>query len=104
MVQLPMPLETALPTTVAPPMSSSIVLPIGPVPVNVGLATLVMLSVLELPLSDAVARSGALSGTVGPVIVTLRLGEGMLWLPAVSVARALMPCTPDDSVELVMVQ
>ena len=55
-VQLP-PLATAVPTTVAPSKSVTVV-PLSAVPVKVGAVTLVMLSVFDMPLSLAAVRSG----------------------------------------------
>ena len=52
------PVATPVPITVVP-SNKVTVLPASAVPVKVGVAALVMLSVLDLPLSDAAVRSGA---------------------------------------------
>ena len=54
---------TPVPTTVAP-SNKVTVLPASAVPVKVGLVTLVRLSVLDKPLSEAATRSGTV-GTAG---------------------------------------
>jgi hypothetical protein len=70
------------------------VLPASAVPVKVGVVTLVTLSVLEAPLSDAAARSGA-DGADGAVasIVTWSVDDVPLELLAV------IRCTPSASAE-----
>jgi len=56
------------------------------VPVTVGVASLVMSSVLDAPESDAAVRFGALGAPGGKVSnVTVRRGELPLALPATSV-------------------
>ena len=74
-------------------------------PVRVGVVTLVMLSVLLLPESDALARSGAL-GAEGAVvsIVTVRAVDAAPVLPAASVTLALSVCAPSVSALDVMLQ
>ena len=52
---------TPVPTTVVP-SNKVTVLPASAVPVKVGVVTLVMLSVLDTPLSDAVIRSRLAGG------------------------------------------
>src|SRR4051794_34131014 len=82
------------------------VLPASAVPVNVGGGTLVMLSVLDTPLSLASARSGV-EGAAGGVLSTASVAPGpaaAALLPAVSVAvpaareipRVPSPVTPDS--------
>ena len=56
MVHVP-PVATPVPITVVP-SNKVTVLPASAVPVKVGVVTLVMLSVLDMPLSDAAVRSG----------------------------------------------
>ena len=56
--QSPFTVAMPVPTCVAP-SNRVIVLPASAVPVKVGLVTLVMLSVLDTPLSEATTRSGA---------------------------------------------
>ena len=74
-------------------------------PVSVGVVTLVLLSVLLLPESDALARSGAL-GAEGAVvsIVTVRPVDAAPVLPAASVTLALSVCAPSVSALVVMLQ
>src|SRR3954454_20205765 len=66
MLQLPLPSAVPLPTWVAPSYSVT-VLPASAVPVKVGVATLVRLSVLDAPESEAAARSGV-DGALGAVV------------------------------------
>jgi len=66
--------------------------------------TLVTLSVLDAPESDAAWRSGALGAAAVPSMVTARLGEGPLRLPAASDCLAFSIWVPAASVELVIVQ
>ena len=68
MDQLPLPLAVAVPSNVEPSVSYSLtVLPASAVPVKVGVVSLVMLSVLDTPLSLAETKSGAL-GAAGAVL------------------------------------
>src|SRR6202008_379171 len=85
-LQLPEPSAVAVPTCVAP-SNSFTVDPTSAVPVNVGVVTLVRLSVLDDPESEAVVRSGA-EGAVGAAVsmVTDSPPEAELVLPAASVA------------------
>ena len=85
---------------VAVPLASAVVpskrvtvLPASAVPVNVGVLTLVTLSVLEVPLSLAAVRSGA-EGAAGAVVsmVMLRAAEATERLPAASAAVAVTLC------------
>src|SRR5712672_217432 len=104
MLQLPLPSAVPLPTWVAP-SNSVTVLFASAVPVKVGVATLVRLSVPDAPESEAVARSGV-EGAVGAVlsIVTDSPVEAVLVLPAASVALAVIVWLPEASVEAVMLQ
>ena len=94
MLQLPEPSAVVVPRSVVPSVSYSLMIEPGSalVPVMVGVVRLVMLSVLLLPKSDALAKSGAL-GAVGAVasIVIDRTGEGALVLPAASVTLYVKP-------------
>ena len=94
MLQLPEPSAVVVPSTVVPSVSYSLMIAPGSalLPVMVGVVRLVMLSVLLLPKSDALAKSGAL-GAVGAVvsIVIDRTGEGALVLPAASVTLYVKP-------------
>jgi hypothetical protein len=90
--------------TVTPSLKIVTVLPSGATPVKVGVITLVMLSVLDVPESDAAARSGIDGTSVDAArIVTERLDEAKLTLPAASDAFAVMLCVATDSAEVVMV-
>ena len=103
-VQLPELSAVALPIWVVP-SNSLIRLFASAVPVKVGVASLVILSVLEAPLSEAAIRSGA-DGALGAVvsIVIDKADDATLTLPAASVAFAVMLCTPFARVELVIDQ
>ena len=76
--QLPEPSAVAVPSTVVPSVSYSVtVAPASaPLPVTVGVVLLVRLSVLDAPLSDAAARSGALGAAAVVSIVTASAGRG----------------------------
>ncbi len=64
------------------------------VPVKVGVASLVMLSVFDTPLSVAAVMSGTDGGTTTVSMVTARAADAALGMPAAFVATALMLCTP----------
>ena len=88
---MPLPSAVAVPKEVVPPRKASTVLLASAVPVNAGVVTLVILSVLEEPLSVAAVKSGA-DGALGAVasIVILNALEATLVFPAASVALAVM--------------
>ena len=97
---------TPVPTTVVPSYRVTVLLA-SAVPVKTGVVMLVMLSVLDLPVSDAAVISGA-DGATGAIvsIVTDRADDTTLTLPATSVAVAEMLWTPfakDDVVTMVHV-
>ena len=76
-----------------------------PLPVRVGVVTLVMLSVLLLPESDALARSAALGAAGAEVsMVTVSAAEAVLAFPAASVALVVKVWAPALSVLVVMLQ
>ena len=91
--------------TATPSLKIVTVMPACAVPLNVGVVTLVMLSVLDAPLSEAAIRSGA-DGALGGVvsIVIDNAVDARLTFPAASVAFTVMLCTPCARVELVIVQ
>ena len=99
-VQLPSPAAVVVPSTVVPSVSYRVTVAPGSAlpPVTVGVVTLVRLSVLEAPLSLAVARSGA-EGAKGAAIstVTTSDAEAALTLPARSVCLTVSVCAPADS-------
>src|SRR5207249_4344423 len=64
---------------------------------------LVMLSV-ALPLSDAAARSGALGAAAAVSMVTVRLVDAALTLPATSVCFGAGVCAPSAHTGLAMLQ
>src|SRR5437667_3188682 len=68
----------------------------------VGLSSLVMLSLLEPPLSEPAARSGAETAGAAVSIVTVSEPEAALVLPATSVALALIEWLPSASVVVVI--
>ena len=94
-VQAPVPSAVVVPKLVLPPRNNWTVLLASAVPVNVGVLTLVRLSVLEEPLSLAASRSGV-DGAAGAVvsIVIVSAVDGALSLPAASVAVAVTLWVP----------
>lgn len=101
-----LPLTTALPMVPSTLEMRVTVSPVVPVPVKVGVVSLVRLSVFEVPVSLLAARSGVL-GADGAVlsIVTLRALELLLTLFAESVALAVIACvTPAVNVSVVICQ
>jgi hypothetical protein len=102
--QLP-PVAVAVPSTVVPSVSYSVTAdPASAVPVIVGVVLLVMPSVLELPLSSAVARP-VVPGVAGAVLstVTLSPAEAAL-VPDPLVVLAVSVCDPSLSTLLVIDQ
>src|SRR5262245_61285635 len=101
--QLP-PLANVVPKRVVPSKSATVV-PASAVPVIVGVTTFVMLSTLDDPLSEAAAKSG-FDGATGEVrsMVTPSAADSALVLPAASLARAAIVCTPSANAGDVMVQ
>ncbi len=71
------------------------------VPVSVGVVSLVMLSLLELPLSLAEARSGVPGALTAVSMVTFSAAEAAEVLPAASLALTVIALTPWVSVLLV---
>lgn len=99
-----LPLQVADPA--AEPSTKTVInSPLVHVPVKVGVVSLVMLSVLEAPLSLAAIKSGATPGVAGATVSTVMLSAGLSadWLPAASVNREVMLCVPLPSVLAVMV-
>ena len=92
-----------MPTAVVPSYSVTVA-PASAVPVKVGLVTLVMLSVVDTPLSEAASRSGA-EGAAGATVsmVTDKAPDAALRLPAASAALAVMLWVPFASVEAAIV-
>ena len=96
---MPLASAVAVPREVVPPRKTSTVLLASAVPVNAGVVLLVTLSVLELPVSLAAAKSGVEGAVGAPVsIVTPKFDEALLTLPAASVAVAVNVCVPSDKV------
>src|SRR5438094_3383945 len=86
---------TAVPTGLMPSKRVTVA-PFSALPVKVGVWFLVMLSVLELPVSDASVRSGAV-GAAGAAVSTMiaSAADGAeTTLLAMSVAVAVMLCGP----------
>src|SRR5947208_7112050 len=99
-----MPSAVAVPEpTATPSLKIATVLFASAVPLKVGVVTLVILSVGELPVSEAAIRSGA-DGGLGAVasIVTDRAADARLTFPATSVAAAVMLRAPSASAEVMM--
>ena len=73
------------------PANSSIVLSASAVPVKVGVVMLVMLSLLERPVSDDASRSG-FDGVAGAAVsmVIVRPSDALETFPAASAAVAVM--------------
>src|SRR6185437_12379369 len=90
-VMVHVPAADAVPVPIAVVPSSKVtVLPAAAVPVKVGVVTLVTLSVLDLPLSDAAIRSGReIAGSWAPIVIDRAL-DATPTLPATSVALAVM--------------
>jgi hypothetical protein len=103
MVQLPLEFAVVLPICVEP-SNSRTVLPAAAVPVKVGVVSLVRLSVVDDPESDAAIKSGVDGAATGALMVIERAADAGLVLPAVSVAVTVMMCVPCARGELVTVQ
>ena len=93
MLQLP-PVAVVVPSTVPSVSYKVTVLPASAVPVRVGVVSLVMLSVLEVPESDAKAKSGVDGAEgVSPVSASVVDNEPTVvlappdWLPATGCRR-----------------
>ena len=97
------PTAVVLPTTVVP-SSNSTVDPASAEPEKVGVLTLVILSVVDEPLSLAAAKSGVVMVGLVTSIVTVNAADAVPMFPAASLARAVMVCGPPASVLEVMVQ
>src|SRR3546814_3764972 len=98
MLQLPS-VAMAVPSTVVPSVSNKVtLLPTSAVPVMVGVALLVKLSVLLLPLSEAGAKasSAGLAGAVRSIVIS-RGVDATEALPAKSVATTLKLYVPSVS-------
>src|SRR4051812_46429231 len=89
--------------TVAPARKVTVLLAPA-VPVKTGLTTLVMLSVLDTPLSEVAARSGTDGAAIAVSMVTDRAADAGLVLPATSFAWAVMLWTAGASVVEMIVQ
>ena len=89
-VQLPL-LSAVVEPNELDPVNNSTVLPASAVPVKVGVVSLVLLSVLEMPVSDEEARSGVEGGD-GAVASTVidKEADTLDTFPATSVAFAVM--------------
>ena len=87
---MPLPSAVVVPSEDAPSNTSTVLLA-SAVPVNVGVVSSVMLSVLESPESLPASRSGV-DGAAGAVVsmVIFKVPELMLVLPAASVAFAVI--------------
>ena len=83
----------ALPTMVAPSRSVT-TSPSTPVPLMVGVVTLVMRSLFEKPLSLACARASAPGAAVEVTMCRFSAGEVAEASPATSVSTAVSTCRP----------
>ena len=80
--------------------------PVVQLPVKVGVVSPVMLSVVDVPVSDAVSRSGADPGVDAAVVSRMITSAGVLCadsLPATSVVVAVMLWVPSVNVDVVKV-
>src|SRR2546423_1846977 len=77
-VRAPWALDVAVPNTVLFTIRSMVVFA-GPVPVNVGVLSVVLLSVLDAPVSEAAVRSGT-PGTGGGVVSIVTDSAADCWL------------------------
>ena len=90
-VQFPEPSAVVVPREMVPSRNSSTVLLASAVPVKVGVVSLVMLSVLELPVSEAAVIFGVEGAAGAEVSMVMARGlEAGLVFPAASVAVAVM--------------
>jgi hypothetical protein len=106
MLQLPLPSAAAMPSTVVPSVSYSVTaLPASVVPVKIGVVSFVILSVLEVPVSEPAVISGAAGADGADIsIVMLSSADAVLMLPAASVAFTVTVWTPAVSADAVMFQ
>ena len=88
-LQFPLPFATVVPSDIEP-SNNSTVLPASAVPLNVGVLSLVMLSVFEAPVSLAGSKSGVDGAGVAVSIVTIKAPDAVEVFPASSVAVALL--------------
>ena len=96
MLQFPAPSTTAEPTAPSKLLVRLTVAPISPVPLMIGVVTLVMSSMLLLPLSLAVARSSAAGAKGTPelmvtVLVAVRPPASVVRMVSVSPAKPTVP-------------
>src|SRR4051794_34755755 len=96
------PLTVAEPTAVAPSKIVT-VSPFAPEPLNVGVATLVMLSVLDTPEARPAGRSGAPRAEPDVSMVTDRAPEATLTFPPAPVDFAGALCAQSINAEVVIV-
>jgi hypothetical protein len=103
MLHVPVALVIPVPTAVAPSYRVT-VLAASAVPVKDSAVILVILSVFDTPVSDAVVRSSAF-GAAGAVasMVIVKAPDAMLTLPAASVALVVILWAPLPIAEVVMV-
>jgi hypothetical protein len=88
---LQVPVTVAVPLPIADVPSNSVTaLPASAVPVKVGVVTLVRLSVLDTPLSDATSRFGRAGVAIVVSMTSASAAEATLTLPAVSVALVVI--------------
>jgi len=103
---LPEPSAVVAPSTVLPSVSYKVTVALASeVPLKIGVVVLVRSSLLLVPLSSALLKSGV-PGALGAVvsIVISKLLEALLTLPAVSVTLAVSVCAPSLKVVLVILQ
>ena len=100
--QFPEPSAVAVPIDVVPALKiSAVAFATAPVPVNVGVLSEVLLSVLEVPLSLPLSRSGV-DGAEGPVESSVYASaEDAPEVPAPFVALAVIEIEPAESAVVV---
>ena len=102
--QVPSAVAAVVPSTVVPSYTVT-VLSASAVPARLGVVILVMLSVLETPVSEVAKRSGS-AGRAGAVasMVIDNAADAAVTLPATSVALVVMTWTPFPIDDVVTVQ
>ena len=103
-VQVPLGATVPLPILIVPPLNNSILAPDWPVPVKVGVVSEVISSVLDVPLSLFSVKSSAEGATRSDPTIIVRGSDELLTLPALSVALAVIACTPSPILDIVICQ
>jgi len=91
--------KTAVVPIVTPSISSATTEPGSAVPLKVGVVSVVMLSVLDAPVSELATRSGAVATGAAVSMTTVSAALAGPSLPATSSAMAVIEWVPSDSVK-----